>query len=115
MRKILYSPGYGAGWSSWMNVPAYFACTYQPIIDALENNELLLPGNVDEDYAQITDYHPSVQSFIKECQEKYNKTPYLGGIKNLSIHYCDDNTLVSIKCFDGSESVKENMNREGFF
>jgi hypothetical protein len=38
MRKILYSPGYGAGWTSWESDYELrkFMLVYQPIIDYVE-------------------------------------------------------------------------------
>ncbi len=39
-KKILYSPGYGAGWASWNSGPVgKFMAEYEPIINAIENDE----------------------------------------------------------------------------
>ena len=60
MRKILYSPGWGAGWSTWnSSIPTKFICEYQPIIEALEKGEDLI-GEYDV-YKDESLLHPSVQ------------------------------------------------------
>jgi hypothetical protein len=93
MRKILYSPGFGAGWSSWISAPPKFVCEYQPIIDAIERGEDLSPS------------HPAVVQFADECKERYGTDPYLGGLEDLRIHAVDDGVMVRIDEYDGSESV----------
>lgn len=41
-KKILYSPGYGAGWTTWHSgtkEEKQFMFEYQPFIDAIENDQ----------------------------------------------------------------------------
>lgn len=109
MRHILYSPGFGAGWSTWMcNIPKQFACEYQPIIQAIQNGEDLM-GDNEKDISggniKISLCHPAVQQFVKECQEKYNETPYLGGLEDLVVCQVEDDEKVRIEEHDGSERV----------
>jgi hypothetical protein len=116
VRKILYSPGYGAGWTSWMtdkNI-AKFALEYKPLIDALESmidedgyiDGELIPEDLYDIEKNLDKCHPAVKQFCDECQEKFGKIPYLGGLRDLCIYEADDDSLVKIKCFDGSESVE---------
>lgn len=93
-RKILYNPGYGAGWSTWQSgVPPSFSCTYQPIIEALERGE------------SLSEEHPAVKQYVAECQEKFNEDPYLGGLHDLKIYDAPDGVAVRVDEYDGFESV----------
>ncbi len=122
MRKILYSPGYGAGWSSWAEGDiAKLMLTYQPIIDAVEAGEELWSGgyfvdliltagtaqkvrlHVDTDKAK--DAHPALVEFVSDCIEQFNETPYLGGVRDLKV--ASVNGRVRIDEYDGFESITE--------
>lgn len=91
--KVLYSPGFGAGWSTWIDVPTKFACEYQPIIDAIERGE------------KLTEDHPCVIQFIEDCKKQHDEYPYLGGLKNLRIFELNEGDQYRIEAYDGSESV----------
>lgn len=116
VRKILYSSDYGAGWSTWMyKVPKEFSTQYQPIIEALEKGESLLGSNTkDRPYScnekelqqWVDNLHPAVKQFIKECKEKFDEEPYLGGLRDLKVFECSDGSKVRINEYDGSESVE---------
>ena len=95
-RKILYSPGFGAGWSTWQSgIPQEFACTYQPIIDALERGE------------KLTVTHPAIMQYEADCKEKF-------GREYVCVIGCDDLEVatvdgpVRIEEYDGSESIVQN-------
>ena len=94
MRKILYSPGFGAGWSTWMDVPTKFSCEYAPIISAIERGEKL-----NED-------HPAVIQFVADCKELYKENAYLGGIGDLRIFNVPEGEVYRIEEYDGAESVQ---------
>ena len=113
-RKILYSPAYGAGWTSWESDPQIkkFMLTYQPIIYYLE------AGNDFRDcdlykirYPNTLPQHPvnpeilpeCLQQFIKDCIKKFNRVPGLGGAKDLKV--VEVPGLVKIEDFDGNESI----------
>jgi len=96
MRKILYSPGFGAGWTTWNsdeNV-VKLMLTYQPIIDALERGE------------KMNSEHPAVKQLEKECEEKF-------GVTYVCVLGADDLTIaevsgrVHITEYDGSEGFVE--------
>lgn len=96
MRKILYSPGYGAGWTSWHSgskEEKLFMLEYKPFIKILEN------GN------EITE--KDIERFNDDFREKFPEaeTPYTGGVRDLTVHGTDG--VVRIEEYDGSESVHE--------
>ena len=96
MRKILYSPGYGAGWSSWVNVYSskevkLFMLEYQPFITALENDEKL-----------------NEEQFLEDFKKQFPNQwiPYTGGMNQLEIMEVPDGMRVKINEYDGNESVE---------
>lgn len=98
MRKLLYSPGFGAGWTTWHHgskEEMMFMLTYQPFIDILENKKEI--KEKDE------------EKFEEDWKEKFPESypPYTGGVCNLTIYYCEDDVLIKIREYDGSESVEE--------
>jgi hypothetical protein len=126
MRKILYSPGFGAGWTSWEYDPEIkkFMLEYQPIIDALERGDdgvrvepKLLYYEKDKIYATAqpdsiiigdSNYkgcHPAVQQFARECMEKFGRVPYMGGLDDLEVATVEGR--VRINEYDGNESYEE--------
>jgi hypothetical protein len=102
-RKILYSPGYGAGWTSWCYHPDVkrYMLTYQPIIDALERGE------------KIDSEHPLCKQLERECVEKFgeNYTCVLGA-DQLKVKTVTGR--VRIEEYDGVESVIEEGTDEGW-
>lgn len=94
--KILYSPGWGAGWSTGAGGSdefQKFMLTYPPLIEALERKE------------KITEDHPAVKQFLRDAEEKYNETPYVGGAKDLRI--AEVSGPFRVEEYDGNESVIE--------
>jgi hypothetical protein len=102
-RKILYSPGFGAGWTTWNaddEVEKYML-TYQPIIDALERGE------------EMNDSHPAVLQLQKECLDKFGKE-YVCVYGEKDLRVMEVNGLVRIEEYDGYESVIEQSASEGW-
>ena len=117
MRKILYSPGYGAGWVSWHHgsrEEKLFMLEYAPLIHAIEN-----PEGVEVSYKNFPPELENVQenldlamvealtTFVKDWKAKFGnkEVPYLGGARNLDIENVSG--LVEIREYDGNESVYE--------
>lgn len=104
MRKILYSPGYGAGWSTWSSgKAAKYILEYQPIIEFLENGgefEFEECNMMHEDKL-----HPLLKQLVAECKEKFGETPYVGGARDLKV--MEVSGRVRITEYDGYESVEE--------
>lgn len=100
-RKILYSPGYGAGWSSWANDSiAKFVLEYQPIIERLESG-----GKVDE---------PLLDQLQKDINSYIGKEThfYTGGAKDLVVATVSGR--VRINEYDGYESYEEEGSYAGW-
>lgn len=95
-RSILYSPGFGAGWTTWADNAemARFMLTYQPFIDAINRGERI-SGDEDD---------PLTKAFLEECQSRFGKTPYIGGISRLKV--ATGEGRVRIHEYDGSELVE---------
>jgi hypothetical protein len=82
---VLYSPGYGAGWSTWTSEPAATAMLFDPeIAVAVEDGDLVLA--------------------LEIAQRKYPKA-YLGGLQQLKIAWLPKETMFTIDEYDGYESV----------
>ena len=124
MRKILYSPGYGAGWTTWMynKEMKKFALEYAPLIEAIESAN----ANDDEEelkaLLRVPEYgvgepdfskcHSIVKEFVKECDSRFGQVPFLRGLGNLEVAVV--NGRVRIEEYDGSESVIEEGEDEGW-
>jgi len=99
-RKILYSPGFGAGWTTWNYNPdvCRYMLTYQPIIDVLERGETVSEALLEQ--------------LKRECKEQF-------GEDHICVLGADDLTVktvqgrVRIHEYDGSESVEEEGAYEG--
>lgn len=121
MRKVLYSPGYGAGWSTWAsgwagNSVAKRLATDPVLVDLVERDEHTGRVTVDEaievgiplireDHNDGWVYEASIP-FLKRCFEITEPDlPYCGGVHQLKV------TTVSgpfrIEDYDGHESVIE--------
>ena len=94
-RKILYSPGFGAGWTTWEHEPKVKAImlTWKPIVKALENGE-----------GPLSDSHPAVVSMLDAIKAKGFDTPYLGGLRNLTVATITGKVLISE--YDGNEGYQ---------
>lgn len=114
MRKILISPGYGAGWSSWGDPEqAKFVVTYQPIIDFLESGGQFEEADISSFSAGgYENFKEPGQSILKQFIEDLGEDFYLGGARGLIVEYADDDELVRIHEYDGYESLErfETMN-----
>ena len=92
-RKILVSPGYGAGWTTWNpGEVARYMLDYEPIISAIERGE-----TVGED-------HPAVLKLQAECLEKF-------GESHVCVLGADDLIVVEV---DGPVHVTEYDGYESF-
>jgi hypothetical protein len=115
-RKILYSPNYGAGWTSWESdiEMKKFMLTYQPIIDYLEAgsdfkdcdalNKIKYPNTMPQHPINPEILPKCLQQFIADCIEKFGRVPGLGGARDLVVE--EVNGLVLIDDFDGNENIE---------
>lgn len=89
-KQILISPGFGAGWSTWMDDEACkFALTYQPLID-----DILRDGKPSKE---------NLDAFVEEYVEKFGRQPYTGGARDLTVATVDG--PFRIDEYDGSELI----------
>jgi hypothetical protein len=88
---VLYSPGYGAGWSTWCH----------------EDHQMRLSMLFDPQIADIRDH--AEEGWIDKVQAvatmKYPDT-YLGGAKNLQVRWLPVGTHFRVVEYDGHESIE---------
>ena len=108
MRKILYSPGWGAGWSTWNSGEVgKYMLTYQPIIDFLESGGKFTDGHAHGES------HPILDQLVKECAERFGDAYVcLLGADDLKV--ATVNGRVRIHEYDGNESYEEEGTFEGW-
>jgi hypothetical protein len=104
-KKILVSPGYGAGWASWNTYPAglgKFVAEYQPVIDYLEAGNSFERCRDNDDYIAKYDV---LSQLTLDAHEKF-KTDYvcLLGAYDLTVVNIPDGSRYRIDEYDGSES-----------
>ena len=96
MKKVLISPGYGAGWSTWYggNDEARKAMLqWPPLVEAAERGDT------------IDEKHPAVQSMVEHFTEKGWQIPYMGScLAQLSV--VEVNGPFCIEEYDGWESLR---------
>lgn len=99
MRKILYSPRYGAGWSSWNSGEvAEYMLNYKPIIDDIEAGR---------------DTSVSIKQMCKEIKEKFDEDYVcVLGAKDLKVAKVTGR--VRINEYDGNESYEEEGEYSGW-
>jgi len=104
-RKILYSPGFGAGWTTWVHEqPAKdYMLTYAPIVEFIEGG-----GEFGRDESD----HPLLVTLKAECKEKFG-AEYVCVLGASDLAVLSVEGRVRIEEYDGSESVEEEGEYEG--
>jgi hypothetical protein len=99
---VLYSPGYGAGWSTWSSVNGLSDdLIFEPSVVALVE---------DRDAEKITNAQ-LVELVEAYCEQKYGKHEvYCGGVDDLRIEWIPVGTEFKINEYDGSESIEYKEN-----
>jgi len=87
---VLYSPGFGAGWSTW----AYNG--------EEDNRDFMLFDPTLVDMVENKDSTEDIETYVKS---KYPHT-YCGGADDLTIFWLPVGTAFRIHEYDGSESVE---------
>ena len=90
---VLYSPGYGAGWSSWNEGENYLYCP--ELVEAIEL------GKCREELAKV-------------AEEVFGEDGYYGGAYQLQIGWLEVDTTFRINEYDGAESI-EVFDTENFY
>lgn len=87
MVAVLFSPGFGAGWSTWNKEhPELVFDSF--IADLLEKND--------------PDYLEKIQAY---CALQYPDC-YLGGLEDLTVQWLPVGTKFTVEEYDGSESIQ---------
>lgn len=127
MRKFLYSPGFGAGWITWMSREiAPFALGYQPIIEFLESGgQFIEQRDVVTDYEKpwkrfqepgasvLRRFYQDAIEYAKENNIYDDLGIYLGGARDLRVGIVPDGVQVRINEYDGNESYSTRDEAEG--
>ena len=89
---VLYSPGYGAGWSTWASAEFQkFAVFDRRLVEMAERGDGV--EEVNEFLASIVSSTGAAASF------------YTGGWKDIRIEWIDEGQMFRINEYDGSESI----------
>lgn len=101
-KKLLYSPDFGAGWSTWMTNEglADFAVHYQPIIDWLESGRKLT-----DDSPIVEQFRNDAAAFLGLANDDDDFYVCTLGADDLQVFYGDDDTEYEIDEYDGFEHV----------
>lgn len=102
-RKILYSPGYGAGWVSWhrgSRAEKLFMLEYAPFIKFLEESE---DNKLDPDDEHVKQFKKDWDIAFPESAGDY---PYTCGLEQLEVVEVGSDCSVMITEYDGYEEVK---------
>lgn len=91
---VLYSPGYGAGWSTWASD---------------EIKELLCM-----DYGIVTAFLEGGSKAVVSLVEELYPDVYIGGADQLQVRWIDEGRQFEIEEYDGSESIHIIGNRRYF-
>jgi hypothetical protein len=88
---VLYSPGFGAGWSTWNYVDYGQDLIFDPVLAAYVDE-----GKIEEAQSYVSMRFPEA---------------YAGGVEDLAVQWIPVGTAFRIHEYDGSESieVKEEM------
>ena len=81
---VLYSPGYGAGWTTWNE----------------EYPEMLFSPEIAEALDNKADYQT-----LEEISERLFPGAFLGGLEQLKIEWVEPGSQIRIDEYDGNESV----------
>ena len=88
---VLYSPGYGAGWSTWnyedgLDETLLF---HPALVEMVRNNR---QNEIDTDW------------LVKNLGEEFRNV-YCGGAMGLEIEWLPEGTIFRVEEYDGSESI----------
>ena len=100
---VLYSPGYGAGWSTW-TMSSDDDIIFDPSIVYMV--EEMNKAYDDEDPSLYESWVDNIKAY---CEKTYPDM-YTGGIDQLHIAWIPEGTLFRIDEYDGSESIEYKEN-----
>ena len=89
---ILYSPGWGAGWSTW-GAPDEAISDYKLVKMVVDRNSNTSGEEFDSRTMEINKY----------VEEKWGEEVYVGGTEDLTVSWVPEGTKYRIDEHDGSE------------
>lgn len=99
MKPILYSPGYGAGWTTWNSM--------RDTENSLVNDPILVElVELKNKYDSGTKEFNDVVDRIVKRAEEVCPDGYFGGADDLVVEWVPEGTMYIIDEYDGSESIK---------
>jgi hypothetical protein len=102
MVKFLFSPGFGAGWSSWEDNPEFLIFD-KGLIELVEKHIELEPTGSNEE---------AIEAYLKSKGFDY---VYLGGLDQLCVCEIPIGTEIKIEEYDGSESYTTRKQDTGWY
>jgi len=99
-RKVLYSPGFGAGWSTWAHKHSKELATDHKLVELAEQGKVLL----SEHSRMISEEHVHPEFLLRVKEICGDDTPYLGGLRDLRV--TEVSGPFQIEEYDGSESIR---------
>lgn len=95
---VLYSPGFGAGWSTWNY--SFPECLFDPdIVEIIESYTMNEPYDEESEMTMR-------QKIVVTAEIKYGEEFYAGGADDLRIMWLPKGTLFRVNEYDGSESIE---------
>lgn len=85
MIAVLYSPGYGAGWSTWNSYCKETLCMDSEIVQAV------IDGDINK----------AIEVALKKCPDIYT-----GGAEDLVVEWVKKGDMFEISEYDGNESIR---------
>lgn len=97
---VLYSPGFGAGWSTWGGSDREFMLFAKPLVElALKGVKPVRANTLEE----IDALYPKVRAVFEgaglDC-------PYLGGWRDIQVAWLEPGTQFQVEEYDGAESLR---------
>ena len=99
---IIISPGYGAGWSTWVNSDAEQALFDPEIVAWILAGKPVVHTPQDGDSTFVTNWAKEYGNQAREWAEKYG---YLGGLGDAVIAWVSPGIPFRVNEYDGYESV----------
>ena len=113
-RKVIVSPGFGAGWSTWIGSVeglGKFLGEHPLLVKAIEDGDTLEQPVPGESFKKLSD---PLQSIVKEAIVKFHMPddwqPYTGGLRDATVETV--NGPYKIDEYDGSETLVEQSDGE---
>lgn len=114
-RKILLSPGFGAGWTTWNGGEvARFMLTYQPIIEFLEaGNRFTRDDSGHLEGYELVGAHPLLEKLQSECLAQFGQE-YVCILGASDLEVVTVNGQVRVEEYDGNESLRYRDDDDGW-